>query len=278
MKIKNIFPIYTFFLDQYDESSLERFQSLEFMSQSFFFFETTKKNFAFLKIFEFIRNIISFFLSNFPTERFLFQYFNEYLRPFLIFLAKIFRKPRFNQRTKVYENFLLRNQIILPSFYDKNFWYELLMKIISPKKQILKIFPSFKHGWGIFCQKKNIPSMTILTEYRGESQKILNLNQIEIFYRFLRKDLFLFKLNEQKTIDATYKGNMGRLINHSCNPNCFSKIINHAGKNHILIITHMNLKNIDEIDYDYRINSDDHDFEQILCNCDTFFCRRKLSL
>jgi hypothetical protein len=276
-KFKNIYPVYNFFFDQYVESTLEKYQSLEFLSPSIFCSGIMNKNFVFEKIFKFTRIFVSHFLSNYSYECFPPQYFNEFSRDILIFLTRIFRKPNSKQKKKFMKKNIQRDEIFLFFLDRKNFWYELLKNSISVKNGTMKIFPSFRHGWGVYC-KENIPTMTILAEYRGDSKRILDLNQIEIFYRFLEKDLFLFKLNEQKTIDATFQGNLGRLINHSCNPNCFSKKINHAGKNYILIINHKPLKNLEEIDYDYRINSDDHDSEQILCDCNTFFCKRNLCL
>ena len=276
-KFKNIYPVYNFFSDQYVESTLEKYQSLEFLSPSIFCSEINDKNFVFEKIFKFTRIFVSHFLSTYSYECFSPQYFNEFSRDILIFLNRIFRKSSSKQKKKVMRKNIQRDEIFLFFLDRKNFWYELLINNISVKNGTMKIFPSFRHGWGVYC-KENIPTMTILAEYRGDSKRISDLNQIEIFYRFLQKDLFLFKLNEQKTIDATFQGNLGRLINHSCNPNCFSKKIYHAGKNYILIINHRPLKNLEEIDYDYRINSDDHDSEQILCDCNTFFCKRNLCL
>ena len=276
-KFKNIYPDYNFFFDQYADSTLEKYQSLEFLSQSIFCTGIMGKNFVFEKIFRFTRIFISHFFSAYSHERLPFLYFNEFSRDILIFFTRIFRKPSTKKKEKVIRENIQRDEFFLFFLDRKNFWYELLKNIISVKNGIMKIFPSFRHGWGVFSSE-DIPTMTIMAEYRGESQKILDLNQIENFYRFLGKDLFLFKLNEQKIIDATFQGNLGRLINHSCNPNCFSKKINHSGKNYILIINHRSLKNLEEIDYDYRINSDDHDSEQVLCDCNTFFCKRNLCL
>lgn len=53
------------------------------------------------------------------------------------------------------------------------------------------------------------------------------------------------------TIDATFYGNEGWLLNHSCNPNCGSIIIWENEENKILIFSLWDIKKNEELTYDY---------------------------
>mmetsp|Transcript_44879 Transcript_44879/g.109506 ORF Transcript_44879/g.109506 Transcript_44879/m.109506 type:complete len:254 (-) Transcript_44879:802-1563(-) len=233
------------------------------------------------------RKIFSFFLkytnhqsTSIPLEHYSYYIFFNLFQSFLVFFPKIFRKPRKLKKEtqfklKIFlENFQFKNSKFIK---NKNFWVESFKKKSLKINQKIKILPSYKHGWGIFSPS-GVSNMTIFSEYRGKYIKPSNLNKIEIFYRFSNQDLFFFKLNQAITVDATFSGNLGRLINHSCKPNCFSKIIFHSLKSHIMIISLKNLKKFEELVYDYRINSDEFDYEQIICCCQNLVCRKNLSL
>ena len=45
----------------------------------------------------------------------------------------------------------------------------------------------------------------------------------------------MFRIDEDYVIDATLNGSAARFINHSCDPNCFSKIVSVDGTKHIVI-------------------------------------------
>lgn len=43
-------------------------------------------------------------------------------------------------------------------------------------------------------------------------------------------DCYIFRIDENIHVDATMAGNIARFMNHSCQPNCFSKVVE-TGKN-----------------------------------------------
>lgn len=45
----------------------------------------------------------------------------------------------------------------------------------------------------------------------------------------------MFGVDDYYVVDATMAGNEARFINHSCEPNCYSKIITVDGKKKIMI-------------------------------------------
>ena len=61
------------------------------------------------------------------------------------------------------------------------------------------------------------------------------------------------------SIDATHVGNHARNLNHSCDPNCFTRtlVIRHADdghvEEHVLILAKRDIKPGEELTYDYRL-------------------------
>lgn len=79
-------------------------------------------------------------------------------------------------------------------------------------------------GWGLKT-KSNIPKGTFLMEYTGEIIDQDESNRRGMLYDEIGLS-YLFDLDFNETVDATYTidafkyGNLSRLINHSCEPNC----------------------------------------------------------
>ena len=156
----------------------------------------------------------------------------------------------------------------------------ILHSLIKGKKEILlKLLPelSFKHSTGLFCSLP-LRALSVILEYRGlKIQKSLK-NKVEQSNRYRNQNLFFFELNSLITVDATHSGNQGRLLNHSCKTNCFTKNINHGSQTFVFIISKRSTKFLEELCYDYRINIDDLDFDQIQCLCYDFACKKEVMI
>lgn len=71
-------------------------------------------------------------------------------------------------------------------------------------------------------------------------------------------------------------GNAARFINHSCEPNCYSRVINVEGRKHIVIFALRKIYRGEELTYDYKFPIEDAS-NKLNCNCGARRCRRFLN-
>ena len=94
-------------------------------------------------------------------------------------------------------------------------------------------------GLGLFAQE-SIKKGELIIEYIGN---ILNKEESEA----IKSNQYLFEINRNKTIDGSVRWNIARYCNHACDGNAESEIT----KGRILIRAVKNIKEGDEIVYDY---------------------------
>ncbi|KAF8653398.1 hypothetical protein AX16_003970 [Volvariella volvacea WC 439] len=141
---------------------------------------------------------------------------------------------------------------------------------LQTRKKHLKFARSPIHDWGLYAMEK-ISKGEMVIEYVGEIVRAAVADKREKAYE--RQGIgssYLFRIDEDLVVDATKKGNLGRLINHSCDPNCTAKIITINGEKKIVIYAKQDIDLGDEITYDYHFP-----FEQdkIPCLCGSAKCR-----
>ncbi|MGH0165576.1 UNVERIFIED_CONTAM: hypothetical protein FKN15_011292 [Acipenser sinensis] len=85
---------------------------------------------------------------------------------------------------------------------------------------------------------------------------------------------YMFRVDHDTIIDATKCGNFARFINHSCNPNCYAKVVTVESQKKIVIYSRQQISVNEEITYDYKFPIED---VKIPCLCGAENCRGTLN-
>ncbi|KAI6041519.1 hypothetical protein EDC04DRAFT_2565521 [Pisolithus marmoratus] len=153
---------------------------------------------------------------------------------------------------------------------------ELTLKFnqLQTRKKHLRFARSPIHDWGLYAMER-IARGEMVIEYVGEIIRAAVADKREKLYE--RQGIgssYLFRIDEDLVVDATKKGNLGRLINHSCDPNCTAKIITISGEKKIVIYAKQDIELGDEITYDYHFPIEQ---DKIPCLCGSAKCRGYLN-
>ncbi|OCT73483.1 histone-lysine N-methyltransferase 2B [Xenopus laevis] len=142
-------------------------------------------------------------------------------------------------------------------------------------KEAVGAYRSAIHGRGLFC-KRNIDAGEMVIEYSGIVIRSVLTDKREKFYDSKGIGCYMFRIDDFDVVDATMHGNAARFINHSCEPNCYSRVIHVEGQKHIVIFALRSIYCGEELTYDYKFPIEDAS-NKLPCNCGAKKCRRFLN-
>ena len=147
------------------------------------------------------------------------------------------------------------------------------MNSLQFRQKNIQFGKSSIHSWGVFALE-DIAAEEMVVEYIGEyiNEKYANLR--EKLYRKQGYDDYMFRVDDNLIIDATKRGNLARFINHSCDPNCYTRIIHVNNTPRVVIYSKRFIKEGEELTYDYKFPIED---DKIQCLCGSKNCRGTLN-
>ncbi|KAL3062945.1 hypothetical protein OYC64_002691 [Pagothenia borchgrevinki] len=142
------------------------------------------------------------------------------------------------------------------------------------RRKRIRFSRSHIHDWGLFAMEP-IAAEEMVIEYVGQIIRQIIADMRE--QRYEEEGIgssYLFRVDQDTIIDATKYGNLSRFINHSCNPNCYAKIISVETRKKIVIYSRQPIGVNEEITYDYKFPIED---TKIPCLCGADGCRGTLN-
>ena len=149
---------------------------------------------------------------------------------------------------------------------------------MTSQTPLFEIRSSSIAGKGAFALQR-IPAGKRLIEYTGErvSHEVADKRYEEEEARG-NTHTVLFSVDDKIVIDAGVGGNDARFFNHSCDPNCTSRIV----RKRVYLETLREIQPGEELVYDYEIPNEGESAEEALrkypCYCGADNCRRTLLL
>ncbi|CAM6036019.1 unnamed protein product [Sphagnum compactum] len=141
---------------------------------------------------------------------------------------------------------------------------------LKARKKWLRFQHSKIHDWGLLALE-HIDAGDFVIEYVGEIVRRQVSDLRERQYETLGiGSSYLFRVDDDIVVDATRRGGLARFINHSCDPNCYTKIISVEGQKKVVIYSKRAISAGEELTYDYKFPIEEN---KIPCFCRTPRCR-----
>ncbi|XP_029128251.1 histone-lysine N-methyltransferase ATXR7 isoform X2 [Cajanus cajan] len=151
-----------------------------------------------------------------------------------------------------------------------------LLKVpqLKARKKRLRFQRSKIHDWGLVALEP-IEAEDFVIEYIGEliRPRISDIRERQ-YEKMGIGSSYLFRLDDGYVVDATKRGGIARFINHSCEPNCYTKVISVEGQKKIFIYAKRHIVAGEEITYNYKFPLEE---KKIPCNCGSRKCRGSLN-
>lgn len=155
------------------------------------------------------------------------------------------RSNRANNRTQVKDITTAKQNLIAEGGQADTIKFNQLKK----RKKLVTFNRSAIHGWGLYAEE-NIAANDMIIEYVGEKIRpaVAGIRELRYDKQGIGSS-YLFRINDDFTVDATKKGGIARFINHSCAPNCTAKIVKVDDEDRIAIYAKCDVKAGDELTY-----------------------------
>ncbi|KAL1112315.1 hypothetical protein V6Z11_D02G119400 [Gossypium hirsutum] len=145
---------------------------------------------------------------------------------------------------------------------------------LKARKKRLRFQRSKIHDWGLVALEP-IEAEDFVIEYVGELIRPRISDIREHYYEKMGiGSSYLFRLDDGYVVDATKRGGIARFINHSCEPNCYTKVISVEGQKKIFIYAKRHIAAGEEVTYNYKFPLEE---KKIPCNCGSKKCRGSLN-
>lgn len=130
----------------------------------------------------------------------------------------------------------------------------------------LVVHKSRIHGMGVYTLTP-IKRNDMVIEYRGEIIRPIVADSRERDYIRRGIPVYLWRLDDDRIVDATLRGNMARFINHCHDPNCYVDIVEVRGDKKVMVQAKRDINAGEELSYDYCFEG-----ENVECDCGSINC------
>lgn len=152
--------------------------------------------------------------------------------------------------------------------YSKNFVQSKSSQYRKMKqewRQNVVLARSGIQGLGLYAAR-DLEKHQMIIEYIGEVIRSELTDIREKRYEAQNRGIYMFRLDDERVLDATMCGGMARYINHSCDPNCVTETVEVDRDLHIIIFANRRIARGEELCYDYKFDFEDDNKIPCLCS------------